>query len=325
MARQRVRAVVLEVYCRGFCNWGRWGPDDELGTLNFVTAEKVARAAGLVRRGKTISLALAFDEKGPQNGSFRRTNPIHQMLATGTDHVTGAQGDPDTGARFGYGYGYSDDTVSMPLQCGTQWDALSHIFRDGKMYNGYDAALVSASGARRNGIEKLADKVVGRGALLDIPRYRGAPYVDVGDAVTTDELEGCAASVGLEVGEGDFVLVRTGEVGRRLREGDWGPYCGGDAPGLSFTTAPWMYERSLAGIATDTWGVEVRPYELEGGFSPLHLVILVNMGMLVGEIFNLEPLAEDCAADGVYEFFFVAPPLPFTGAVGSPINPLALK
>jgi kynurenine formamidase len=114
-------------------------------------------------------------------------------------------------------------------------------------------------------------------------------------------------------------------MARRLRERDWGPYSAGVAPGISFLTAPWIAERRIAGIATDTWGVEVRPNELEGSFQPLHLVIVVNMGLLVGEIFYLEDIADDCARDGVYEFMFVAPPLPVTAAVGSPINPQAIK
>jgi len=121
------------------------------------------------------------------------------------------------------------------------------------------------------------------------------------------------------------VLVRTGDVGRRVRERNWGTFSAGDAPGLSFHTAPWLFEKSLAGIATDTWGAEVRPNELPGSFQPLHLVMVVNMGLLVGEIFDLEALGADCAADGVYEFMFVAPPLPITRAVGSPINPQAIK
>jgi len=124
---------------------------------------------------------------------------------------------------------------------------------------------------------------------------------------------------------GDIVLVRTGEVGRRLRERSWGTFSAGDAPGLSFLTAPWLHDKRIAGIATDTWGAEVRPNELPGSFQPLHLVMVVNMGLLVGEIFHLEALADDCAADGVFEFMFVAPPLPITRAVGSPINPQAIK
>ncbi len=324
MARPEVTPALLEEYCERFRNWGKWGPDDEIGTLNYITPAKIVAAAQLVRQGKVISLALPFDSKGPQTGRFGRVNPIHQMVATGTDHVAGNQRVLDF-EQGPYGFGYADDTITMYLQTGTQWDGLSHIFRHGKMYNGYDARLVNSAGAARNGIEKLKDKVVTRGVLLDIARLKGLDYLEVGTAIYSEDLDAAATQAGVEIGEGDIVLIRTGEMGRRLREGDWGPYPAGDAPGLSFTTAPWIAEKRLAGIASDTWGVEVRPNELAGAFQPLHLVIVVNMGLLVGEIFYLEDLARDCAQDGVYEFLFVAPPLPITGAVGSPLNPLAIK
>jgi kynurenine formamidase len=307
----------LEDYCLQFRNWDKWGPIDEIGTLNYITPEKVVKAGQLVKQGKVISLAMPFDADGPQTGRFNRVNPIHLMLATGTDHAAGKQDFPRS-------FGYADDTVSMPLQCGTQWDGLSHIFRDGKMWNGYDAAEVSAAGAAKNGIEKMRDKVVGRGVLLDIARFKGVESLDPGYAITPEDLDQTAASHGVAIEEGDVVLIRTGFLGWSRSNG-WGGYAGGDAPGLSFATAPWLHGKRIAALATDTWGVEVRPNELPDSFQPLHLVMVVNMGLLVGEIFALDELADDCAADGVYEFFFAAPPLPITGAVGSPLNPIAVK
>ncbi len=322
--RPAVTPALLEEYCTRFRNWGRWGPEDEIGTLNFITPEVIKRAATLVRRGKVISCALNFDTNGPQTGAFGRVNPIHSMVATGTDHAAGRQ--KLAGFETApYGFGFADDQVTMFLQCGTQWDGLGHIFHNGKMYDGRDANLVSSTGAARNGIEHYKDKIVTRGVLLDIARYRGVDALRPGDPIYIEDLDGCAARQRVTVQPGDIVLVRTGDMGRRLREQNWGTFSAGDAPGLSFHTAPWLYDQCIAGIATDTWGVEVRPNELPGAFQPLHLVMLVNMGLLVGEIFYLEALADDCAADGVYEFMFVAPPLPITRAVGSPINPQAIK
>jgi kynurenine formamidase len=323
-SRGPVTRELLDEYCERFRNWGKWGTDDEIGTLNYITPARIVEAARLVRQGKVMSLALPFDTRGPQTGRFGRVNPIHQMVATGTDHVAGNQ--RVLGFEQGpYGFGYADDTVTMYLQTGTQWDGLSHIFRDGKMYNDRDARLVSSAGAARNGIQNYKDKIVARGVLLDIARLKGVDYLEPGQAIYAEDLDAAADRAGVAVGEADIVLIRTGEMGRRLRERNWGPYSAGDAPGISFTTAPWIADKRLAGIASDTWGVEVRPNELEGAFQPLHLVIIVNMGLLVGEIFYLEELAQDCAQDGVYEFLFVAPPLPITGGVGSPINPLAIK
>ena len=299
-------------------NWGRWGPDDELGTLNFVGPEELKLAAAMVRKGKSISLGLDFNMHGPQTtGWGGRFNPIHTMLATGTDAVAGNQ---DAG-----GIRYADDMVSMPLQCGTQWDALGHVFYGDKMWNGYDATLVDSTGAKKNGIEKTRAKMVGRGVLLDMARFKGGDYLADGYGISSADLDACAAAQGVEIRRGDFVIVRTGMMQQRLVAGEWGGYSAGDAPGLRFETAEWIHKREIAAICTDTWGCEVRPNEVPDVTQPWHWVVIPMLGITMGEIFNLQELSEDCAADGVYEFFFCAPSLPITGAVGSPINPIVVK
>jgi len=301
-----------------FRNWGRWGADDELGTLNHITPEKIVAAAGLVRQGKVFSLAIPFDANGPQTGFGGRTNPLHYMLQDGGDVASGAQ-------DFVPGLRWCDDVVTMPLQCATQWDALAHIYFDGKMYNDRGTELVNSSGALANSIDKARDKIVSRGVLLDIPRHRSKDWLEPGEAIYPDDLDGAAERAGVVVERGDIVLIRTGQIAQVRSDGSWGSYSGGPAPGLSLTVAEWLATHEVAGYATDTWGTEVIPNETTDVFQPLHCVAIVNMGMLVGEIFDLEALAEDCAEDRVYEFMFVAPPLPITGAVGSPINPQAIK
>lgn len=299
-------------------NWGRWGATDELGTVNFITPAKVKAAAGLVRQGKVISLAIPFDANGPQTGFGGRVNPLHSMLQDGGDIVNGAQ-------DFLPGLRYCDDAITMPLQCATQWDALSHIYFDGKMYNDRGPEQVTSSGARANAITVLKDKIVTRGVLLDIPRLKGKSWLEPGEAIYPADLDAAAAAANVRVESGDIILIRTGQMAQVRDRGGWGDYCGGPAPGLSLTCAEWLATHEIAGYATDTWGTEVIPNETPDVFQPLHCVAIVNMGMLVGEIFTMEALADDCAADGVYEFLFVAPPLPITGAVGSPINPQAIK
>ena len=299
-------------------NWGKWGPNDELGTLNYVTPEVVRNAAKLVKDGKIISLALPLDSDGPQNGKFNRFNPIHMMITSGTDAAVGTQ-DHLKAIR------YSDDMITMPLQCATQWDSLAHIFYDGKMYNGYDMKLVSGAGAKKNSVTVFKDKAVGRGVLLDIPRYKGRKWLEPGEAIFVEDLEGAAAKEGVKIQAGDFLLIRTGQIAQCRDRKDWGDYAGGDAPGLSVTVGPWVHQKQIASFATDTWGTEVRPNETPDVFQPLHMILLVYGGLLIGEIFDLEELAADCARDGRYEFLFVAPPLTITGAVGSPINPQAIK
>jgi kynurenine formamidase len=311
---------VVRDYIDRYSNWGRWGENDQIGTLNFVGPEQVRAAASLVRTGEVISMSLPYDDQGCQVGGTRH-NPQLLLTATGTDHLCGAQ---DSLGAWGpaRGVGYSDDVVIMPTQAGTQWDALSHVFFEGRMYNGYAAAEVSCAGAGRNGIEHGTTRYVMRGVLLDVARWARMDALEPGRAITVAELEAVSAAQGVEIRPGDAVIVRTGFLG--ARRGRWGDYAGGPAPGLSLHTAPWLYENEVAAVVSDTWGLEVRPNEIEM-FQPLHIVALVHMGLAIGEIFDLEALAEHCAADGVYEFMFVAPPLPLTGASGSPMSAVAIK
>lgn len=308
----------IHALCDRYRTWGKWGDEDQLGTVNYIDAEAIAHAGTLVSSGKTISCAMPFDQDGPQNGTFGRVNPLHFMLQDGGDIVHGAQ---DHLARLRY----TDDAIYMPLQCGTQWDALAHIFYDGKMYNGFGPEHVTSKGADKGSIDVLTDKVVGRGILLDIPRFRGVPWLEPGEGIGDEELEACAKAQGIEVRRGDIVLVRTGHMAMCRNQGEWGTYAAGDAPGLNLSSAHWLCPNEVAAVATDTWGMEVRPNETDAIFQPLHVVLLVSAGMLIGEMFDLEALAADCAEDGRYEFMFVGPPLPFTRAVGSPLNPMAIK
>jgi kynurenine formamidase len=306
-----------------FKNWGRWGPQDEIGTLNHTTADDIVAAARLVRKGKVISLALNFDNSGPQGAkskypSLGRINPVHTMLRTGTDAYSGVL--DKRGIRA------ADDMVVMPLQCGTQWDGLGHVFYENYMWNGYDCREVTSAGAQKCGIEKTKNKMVGRGVFLDVARALGKKWLDDGYAITCADLDRTAEVQGVKVKRGDFVVVRTGQMEAKLEAGSWDGYPGGDAPGFGFETLEWIKRTELAALASDTWGCEVRPNESEPGINqPWHWITIPMMGMTMGEIFYLQELAEDCAADKVYEFLFVAPALPITGAVGSPTNPLAIK
>ena len=269
-----------------------------------------------------FALGLNFDSDGPQNGLFGgRWNPIHTMLATGTDAVQGKQKVP--GKK--YPSQYADDAVSLPLQCGTQWDALGHVFNNDKMWNGYDATLVGSNGAEKNAIHKMRNKMVGRGILLDIARWAGVDSLDDGTAIDAEDLDACAKAQGVEIKRGDFVIYRTGHMERCLKNGEWGGYAGGEAPGVSFHTCDWMHDMEIAAICADTWGCEVIPNETDDVFQPWHWIVIPQIGITMGEIFYLKDLANDCANDGVYEFMFVAPPLPITRGVGSPINPQAIK
>src|SRR5881275_1033416 len=181
---ETLRKLALQVR-----NWGKWGADDEIGTLNYITPEKIAQASQLVTAGKVFALGIPLQRNGPQSGTRQRFNPIHTMFRDGGDA-------PRTPAEVAamQGYGGSDDWIVMPLQCVTQWDSLAHVFYEGKMYNGYDAALVTSSGTSKNSIDKTKDKIVGRGVLLDVAAYRGVGALEPGYAITVEDLEATAAA-----------------------------------------------------------------------------------------------------------------------------------
>ena len=263
-------------------NWGRWGPDDVRGTMNFLTEAKRRAAGALIRRGVSFSLAQSFDMNGPQKGWRRRTNPVHTMLDTGTDAAAGVQG-------FPHGIGGADDVIAMPLQCSTQWDGLGHIFDHGVAWNGRLAAeTVTSLGDSVTGIETVAGVIAGRGVLLDVGRALGnGGELPDGFAITRAHLEETIARQGATsaVGRGDIVVVRTGQLSRCRREG-WGDYAGGPAPGLSFTAADWLHDTEIAAIATDTWGFEVRPNEFDDAFQPLHQVAIPHIGLFLGEMWS---------------------------------------
>jgi kynurenine formamidase len=300
-------------------NWGRWGAEDRIGTLNHITPEMIRDAASLVRTGEVFAMGIPLNNKGPQSGLFGgRWNPIHTMLATGTDAIAG-RFDETNKLRF------ADDALNMPVQAATHWDSLGHIFLDDKMYNDLDARLVDGGGVQELGIEHTRAKMVGRGVLLDVARHKGVPWLEDGYGISNDELDATAKAQGVEIRKGDFVIVRTGQMERCLHEEKWGAYAGGDAPGVRFENCYWSQAKEIAAICSDTWGVEVRPNETTEVQQPWHWVVIPAMGLTMGEMFYVKELAEACAADGIYEFFFTGPPLVITGGTGSPINPLAIR
>src|SRR5438105_15387052 len=211
MSAETLRKLAMQVR-----NWGRWGPTDEIGTLNFITPDAVAAACRLATAGKVFALGIPLQREGPQSGTRQRFNPIHTMFRDGGDA-------PRTPAEVTamQGYGGSDDWIVMPLQCVTQWDSLAHVFDSGKMYNGYDATLVTSSGAARNSIDKTTDKIVGRGVLLDVARHKNVDALEPGYAITVPDLEATAAAARVTVQRGDLLLIRTGHMSRYLARGDW--------------------------------------------------------------------------------------------------------
>jgi kynurenine formamidase len=298
-------------------NWGRWGAADEIGTANFITPESIVAAARLVRRGVVFSCAIPLDEKGPVYPG--RQPPKHLMTLSGADYHAGLRSMGAEGIKF------ADDYLFAALQCSTQWDALSHAWYGNQLYNGFPETEVRGTGARKLGIDKLHRHFVGRGVLLDVARaINGGNRLEPGYAVTAADLDRAVALSRVAITRGDILLVRTGHLPwyytLKNKSEFWKA-----APGLGRSTVPWLHEREVAAVAMDNITVEVQPAEDSTQYLPLHGALLRDLGLTLGEMFDLDPLAEDCATDGVYECLFVAQPLRIPGAVGSPINPLAIK
>lgn len=304
-----------------FSNWGRWGEHDQLGTLNHLRAEDRVAAAALVRTGEVLSLSIPFDEHGPQRPGSGRPNPQHFMTVTGRDFLGSDSENRDKKRMY---LQNADDTVILPTQCATQWDGLAHVFFEQKMYNGYSIAYVSSGGARRNAITSAADKMVGRGVLLDLPLAKGVDALPAGYPITDTDLQQACEHHNVVVRRGDFVLVRTGAMSRVRARGAWDDYAGGPAPGMGLESVQWVADHEISGLASDTWDIEVRPAQTPDVAQPVHILFIVMLGLWLGEIFDLEELARRCAESENYDFFFTAAPLAISQGIGSPINPLAV-
>lgn len=308
----------IEALARELSNWGRWGADDELGTLNLVTPEKRLEAAACVRSGAMISLALELRSDLPQPAGSGRLNPQHVMTETGTD------------AAFRDGAGaYSDDVLAMSIHAATHWDALSHVFHHGRMYNDRPCTEVTSAGASANSIVPVAGRMTTRGVLVDVARAHGVEALAADHEITVAELEAALAEQRVELRPGDALLVRTGHLGRIAAAGAWdeftevGPRMPLE-PGIGAGCLPWLHEHGVAAIACDNWAVE----HLGAGSSgrlPVHEVGIVHMGLLLGEIFRLDELAAACATDGRWDFLLAAAPLPVRGGVGGTVNPVAIR
>jgi kynurenine formamidase len=310
----RVSLAEFERIFESVKNWGRWGPDDQLGTLNLLTPERVRAAAGLVRSGRRVSLEIPINTvAGPDN-----PNPAIHHVVQGHDIDIGSGG-----LRFGLDY----LGIAFHGDCHSHVDALNHISYDGLTYNGKPATeVLTTKGGTSLGIDEVAGSggVVGRGVLLDIPRLRGVKWLEPGEAVTRAELEACEEAEGVHLGEGDIFVYRTGHHRRRVELGPWnnGPDGEGKA-GLHVDTIPWMHERGIAAFLPDGDG-EAIPSSVDGMAYPIHPLQIVAMGMLTADSLQFEDLARACEEEGRFEFMVVGLPLRLPGGTGSPWNPIAI-
>ena len=302
-------------FMKRLSNWGRWGTEDRLGCLNYITPEKRRSALSTVREGITLSLARTVryevmpDQPAP---------PVHYMVSSGEGYATGDR-------IFDRPVQTSSDFFGMAFhgQSITHLDSLCHIFWEGKMFNGLDAKLVSARlGATEGAVELAKDGIFTRGVLVDVPMVRGISWVERGQGVMPEDILAAEEECGFSVEEGDVLLVRTGQLHRREVEGPVDVNSvGGTA--LHGACLPLLHERKIAVLGSDT-GNDVRPPPYAKITSPIHQVGIVAMGMWILDNADLEELASECRSQNRWEFLINILPLRLHNTTGSPVNPVAV-
>jgi kynurenine formamidase len=293
---------------REVANWGRWSERAEAGALNYLTADRIAAAARLVRRGVTVSLGRPLNtHRGVDN-----PKPAHHEMTMLTDVDIGSGS-----LRFAKDY----IGVDYHNEGHSHIDALCHVAYDGFLYGGRPDAEVTSRGAMAGAIDLLRDGLVGRGVLLDIPRTRGVRWLEPGEYVVPDDLEAAERAQAVSVDVGDILLVRTGHA-RRLAELE--PWDTSKAKvGLHPSAARFLADRRVAALGSDG-NNDTAPSTTEGVAFPIHVLAVNAMGIHLLDFLQFEHLVRRCEEAERWEFLFVAAPLRIEGGTGSPVNPIAI-
>lgn len=278
-------------------NWGRWGKDDQLGSVNLITAAKRKQALALAKTGVSVSLAHnPLTERAEDN-----SNPFEHTMLRGNSM--------DRYAVSYHGYAHS------------HIDALCHILYKDQTYNGYPRAEVNTEkGCTKLGIDNLKQGIVSRGILIDAPRLKGVEYLEPGTPLYAEDVEAWEKKAGVKIGAGDVVLLRTGRWSRRAKLGPWN--VGQSAAGFHASIAPWFKTRGVAIVGSDV-AEDVVPSRVEGIALPLHTLLITAMGVNLLDNQDLEAVAETAAKLNRWEFMITVAPVPVTGGTGFPVNALA--
>jgi kynurenine formamidase len=279
-------------------NWGRWGKDDQLGSVNLVTTAKRKQAIALAKTGETVSLAHnPITERAEDNAS-----PFEHTMLRGNNM--------DRYAVSYHGYAHS------------HIDALCHILYKDQTYNGYARGEVNTDkGCTKLGIQNLKNGIVTRGVLIDIPRLRGVPYLEPGTAIYVEDIEAWEKTSGVKIAPGDAVLLRTGRWARREKLGPWN--VGQSAAGLHASVAPWIKARGVALLGSDA-AEDVTPSMVEGVALPIHTLMITGLGVNLLDNQDLEALGDVAARLNRWEFMLTINPVPVTGGTGFPLNAIAM-
>ena len=299
-------AISMQQFDRWFdqlSNWGRWGKEDERGTLNLITPEVKTAAAALVTQGVSISLGLDLNkEKSDHN--------THPFVHKSSVHSFGA-------------YDVVSDKYSVEYHgaAHSHIDALSHMTYKGSSYNGFTADSTRPEGAGKLGIQNIQDGIFSRGVLVDIPWLRGVDYLKPGDPITVSDLEAWEKKTGISIRQGDVLLVRTGRWIHDRKHG--AVHLAAGAAGLHASVVKWLKQRDVAVLGSDG-GNDVIPSGVEGLQAPVHVLALVSLGMPLFDNLDLDALAGEASKHERWEFLFIVAPLRVDGGTGAPVNPIAV-
>jgi kynurenine formamidase len=298
-----VSAEQFDSWLAEISNWGRWGEDDELGTLNLITAAKRLAAARLVQDGVSVSLSLDLNTQA----DALNANPFMHELSVGVWGGHETAGDSYSVTYHGFAHSHMD--------------GLPHFANKGQLYNGYSVDVLKPDGAQKLGIHNVRNGVFTRGVLIDMPWFKGVDYLEPGTAITVEDLEAWEKKTGVVVASGDVLLIRTGRWEQVRQQGQWNFL--EKAAGSHASIAKWLKARDVAIIGSD--GVsDVMPSGVEGKLNPLHELVLVGLGMPILDNFNLDDVSVAARQRNRWTFLFVAAPLRVVGGTGSPVNALAI-
>lgn len=301
-------------------NWGKWGPDDEVGSLNYLTPREALRGVAAIRSGESFTLQVQIGKPGFEDPAHpSRTGAVRTAVSDEGFFQRGAE-EPASGHHW------ADDKIDMFLQGSTQYDALGHLWYDGQLWNGYDAMTTDGE-LRKASILPIAERgVVGHGVLIDMARYRGKDSLDRAETFTHVDLQDAASAQGIAIQPRDILVVRTGWLGHYYQTTHEEFYTDWHEPGLTWSRelVEWFQRMEIPNLVTDIIANETTYHE-SGVELPLHNALMRNLGVAFTEIVWLDDLAAACATDNRWDFLYTAAPLKVYGASGAPVNPIAIR
>lgn len=298
--RENLTTAQFDSLLKQVSNWGRWGKADQLGTLNLITPQRKRDAAALVRAGVSVSMARDLNaEKAIDN-----PDPFRDTMTLGADDK----------------FNMDAYTVNFHGFAFSHFDALSHTYYKGQLYNGFPDTMITAAGAGVLDSAQYKDGIFTRGVLVDVPWLRGLPYLDKAAYISARDLDAWEAKTGVRIHSGDAVVVRTGRWALRDAKGPWD--ISSSSAGLDPSAVAWLHKRDAAFLVSDA-AHDAIPSAVQGVDFPIHVLAIVAMGMPLADQCNLEDIATESRKLHRYTFLLTLAPVRINGGTGALVNPIA--